>query len=1350
MKKNEEKKLNLNKINFNLNPKQNNHYSGSDQKKSEKSMDYRRTTEEKIIPEKNKIRLTKKLNSKVDIVKSSNVSFEDEISDSNYFPRLSKYKKFKTMNGCKRMRTFVNENRMKFPNLFKDDETGEKEEIEKNEEELEQKNLRQIFDKYFTNDKMEILQLIIAIICAINCILYVICTYKIKLFKYMNYFDIFVTLYLVFYNFIEIVLANHRLLYIISFNFFIHAIAMIPIIFCFLTDDYITSYLYKFVNACRVFRFHLITKNINYFGFGTENKFTKQMLVIVYFLLNIIFIISGLMQIVERTEIETMEKTQINPLTQRELKLSKHFHHYLYYTIVTLSTVGYGDIWPHTFIGKIIFIILDFMILALVPHQINDLIVLILSQSVYARNSYRAKEDIPHVLLVGNISTESLKSFCQEFFHPDHGSQYRHAVILNQRNPPRDMEAFLQKQEIKNNVFYLQGDHFNEKDLLRAEAHKAKACIIFNDKNSKYPFSGDQQSIILGTFIKKFVYNHNRVLAQKNLTLKSFIDFSNTSFRLCLQLNKPNSITHFNSCFQPIYKKVMSKDQLIIMETLKMNILSKSCITPGIMTLVTNLVQTSGDVEDNIDEKWIKEYADGRGHEIYRIQLKEYYHQFSFIEIVKNIYNEGQVICFSIEIEVEGVTILKLNPVNCADLKIKDLIEKGKKFNFKLDLCESGEISERKEYANTFNFNSKGDILSSFKSPMKRYKDGHKDNNVSVFAYLICADKSMADDVANKEKENFDNKKTLKEESQSSENSDEVKVEENDNNHLRSERIKNINIKKSFNNNINNINNNISSNEKIIIKDNMPHMSPKKNNINNKSQEVNNKGIFKELMKSMNNNLNMQMALIEKDSSSESEEDIEDENILQFRTSALEVNIKDYHIITEKNILKKNSQFILQQTIRNREDISNHIIICGFHPALLHFILPLRAKYLQEEELKWVIILSPSMPPNLLKDLTRFDKIIYIQGSPLLPEDLFRANINNAEKAVILSGGDSKINTNIDIIKPEDDNKSKEQNLDDETVLIYKLIKKCNKNIQIMTELIFTSNIEYLLDTDNIQQLSNQKGIYAEYEYTRLYASGEIFTPKIIDCLTCQSYYNLHLVNIIELLLGGQRNNNDVKVKRLEEYFGLDNSNLYLIKVPDSHINQAFMDYYYYLLEFNSIALALYRKSETDDFYYVYTNPKKTVLLRDMDYVFILSNNQSIYNLNKEEEGYNEEENNTTEIRKQQEDNIIKPKLDLFNSFDSSNDSDINANDEVGIIYRKETRRLTTSMRFSNKNLNLSEKMYNYNKNANFEKIRKRLNKIHKDLENIKTQFEKFPELIDNTIDKELDKEMKNYLKKLN
>ena len=777
----------------------------------------------------------------------------------------------------------------------------------------------------------------------------------------------------------------------------------------------------------------------------------------------------------------------------------------------------------------------------------------------------------------------------------------------------------------------------------------------------------------------------------------------------------------------------MNKDQLIIMETLKMNLLSKSCITPGIMTLVTNLVMTSSEADDAVDDKWIKEYSDGRGHEIYRIQLKEYYHQFTFIEIVQNIYNEGQVICFALELEVDGISILKLNPGSCSNIKLKYLIEKGKKFNFKGDANDSGDTSE-KNY-NLF-LHSKSEVISPSKKDNNLSLRRHKDNTVNVFAYLICADKSMADNVANKEKDFYDSKsiKSVKEESESFD--DKIKLNLN---HINTEKKNPIN--KSMIN--------INSTDRALNSNNKEMPSPKKmsSNIVAKSQETGNKGIFKELMKSINNNLNMQMALIDKDTSSESEEDSYNEDIFQFTTFALEVNIKDYHIITEKNIIKRNAKYLIQQSIKDKDYISNHIIICGFHPSLLHFILPLRAQYLSDDEIKWIIILSPILPEHLLRDLSHFNRIIYIQGSPLLPEDLFRANIIAAEKAVILSGEDSKMYTNIDSIKHEStdyDNKFHEQNLDDETILIYKLLKKCNKNIQIMTELIYTSNIEYLLDTDNIQQLSNQKGIYSEYEYTRLFASGEIFTPKIIDCLTCQSYYNLHLINIIELLLGGQRNNNDIKVKRLEQYYDLNNSNLYLIKVQDNHINQVYMDFYYFLLKHNTIALALYRKSETDEFYYVYTNPQKTALLKENDYVFVLSNNECLNELN-EEEISNDEEN--LNLDKSQDNKGLK--LNLVNSFDSSLDEQEN---DIENNLHKESKQTTVQktsvfkMTTETNGNELDTKINSFYKNANFEKIRIRLSKIHKDLENIKTQFENLPQLIENTVDLEIEDEMRNYL----
>jgi hypothetical protein len=84
-----------------------------------------------------------------------------------------------------------------------------------------------------------------------------------------------------------------------------------------------------------------------------------------------------------------------------------------------------------------------------------------------------------------------------------------------------------------------------------------------------------------------------------------------------MQLIKPESKTHYYSSLN-----MVSNDQLIIIEEFKMNLLAKSCFSPGIISLLSNLTQSAGDFDyGDFDEEWLKEYMQGMGHEIYRTDL---------------------------------------------------------------------------------------------------------------------------------------------------------------------------------------------------------------------------------------------------------------------------------------------------------------------------------------------------------------------------------------------------------------------------------------------------------------------------------------------------------------------------------------------------------------------------------------------------------------------------------------------------------------------------------------------------------------------------------------------------------
>lgn len=312
-----------------------------------------------------------------------------------------------------------------------------------------------------------------------------------------------------------------------------------------------------------------------------------------------------------------------------------------YFVVVTLATVGYGDVVPQSELGRVVVIVLIILALVLIPKQTNELIRLMSMQSVYARAIYKMNTEVPHIMICGHLSVAALRDFCNELFHPDHGSQDKNAVIMQAVDPSVEMESFIHTPQYELFLTYLKGNPMIDRDLKRAKAASAKACILLTNKYGSDSFSSDHKNILTALAIKKYVYYH-----------------TNENMRLCMQLIKPESKTHYYSSLT-----MKSNDQLIVVEEFKMNLVAKSCFVPGIISMISNLIISAGDVSGgDFDEEWIKEYTSGMGHEIYRTDLSFKFQGKKFSEVAAIVYNEFNGIVFGLELDIGNQTIIRLNP----------------------------------------------------------------------------------------------------------------------------------------------------------------------------------------------------------------------------------------------------------------------------------------------------------------------------------------------------------------------------------------------------------------------------------------------------------------------------------------------------------------------------------------------------------------------------------------------------------------------------------------------------------------------------------------------------------------
>ena len=349
---------------------------------------------------------------------------------------------------------------------------------------------------------------------------------------------------------------------------------------------------------------------------------------------------------------------------------NEHLHNTFFFIMTLLTTIGYSSN-IRSVLGKIIVSIVIIFQYGLLIFFISTIISIFYLKSPYSRMSYKLIDNVEFILVTGNISIGSITILLQEYFHPDHGENEKHLLILLPHPPDADMKQLLKLY--KNRLFYFEGNCFNLNDLERVMFRKTKMIILLANKQTDNDTEEDDKTIIRAMTIKKHFMaleqkeNMERIkLAKFHIHLKEKGP-ENKENKLIMQLIKPESEHHFES---NIFTN--NKDQIVCINELKLGLLSKSCPCPGIITLLTNLITTNNLVEDNDKAKeiveengWMKDYIEGKDYEIYKISLNSkrgYY----FGDIVNMVYNSNNgIILFGLHIEsnVTQDSIVYLSPL---------------------------------------------------------------------------------------------------------------------------------------------------------------------------------------------------------------------------------------------------------------------------------------------------------------------------------------------------------------------------------------------------------------------------------------------------------------------------------------------------------------------------------------------------------------------------------------------------------------------------------------------------------------------------------------------------------------
>ncbi|XP_015604743.1 calcium-activated potassium channel slowpoke isoform X34 [Cephus cinctus] len=761
-----------------------------------------------------------------------------------------------------------------------------------------------------------------------------------------------------------------------------------------------------------------------------------------------------------------------------EFKNQQHLSYWtcVYFLIVTMSTVGYGDVFCQTILGRTFLVFFLLVGLAMFASSIPEIIELAGSRSKY-NGEYKREHGKRHIVVCGHITYESVSHFLKDFLHEDREDVDVEVVFLHRKPPDLELEGLFKRHFTT--VEFFQGTIMNPIDLQRVKVHEADACLVLANKYCQDPDAEDAANIM-------------RVISIKNYS---------DDIRVIIQLMQYHNKAYLLNIPSWDWKQ---GDDVICLAELKLGFIAQSCLAPGFSTMMANLFAMRSFKTSPDTQAWQNDYLQGTGCEMYTETLSPSFTGMTFPQASELCFTKLKLLLLAIEIKGEGGgdSKISINPrgakiaANTQGFFIAQSADEVKRAWFYCKACHEDIKDE------TLIKKCKCKNLATFRKGVRAVQMVGRANDHHPPPTFTPPELPKMVHVRGEISRERDDPNAMR-------------------NHRNSVGMTMMNSTKQVNKVKPNVNR---APNDSLSSPNQPY--------NQRSQEESAYAGYhlayevKKLMPTsrgsggtnVNNNGGLQVG-------------IADDQAKDFDFEKTEMKYDStgmFHWSPARNL----EDCILDRNQAAMTVLNGHVVVCLFADpdspliGLRNLVMPLRASNFHYHELKHVVIVgSVDYIRREWKMLQNLPKISVLNGSPLSRADLRAVNVNLCDMCCILS---AKVPSNDDPTLADKEAILASLNIKamtfDDTIGVLSQVGSpivlqrrgsvYGANVPMITELVNDSNVQFL-DQDDDDDPDT------ELYLTQPFACGTAFAVSVLDSLMSTTYFNQNALTLIRSLITG-------------------------------------------------------------------------------------------------------------------------------------------------------------------------------------------------------------------------------------